>query len=323
MQALPEPLVRNCGQIMHRSSMQIAYAAALAASLLASLAWTQPLAAQPCDDLGDDCPVQLHSDTARGAALATGQRASAMSTSALAYNPAALVLGKLYHIEGSVDYLPAFNTVALGGAVVDSSTSRVGAGIAFRGFISGDTGIGGIDGRVALAFPFTDAISIGLGGRYINLDYDSEMSDGMDTSRELVEGFTMDASLRLVPAPGLSLAALAVNFIDLDSPYAPVLVGGAAAYTFAQIATVGLDLLFDLSSFSSAGVTLGGSGEVLIAQLVPVRLGYGVDLERDLHTLAGGIGYTDRRIGFDISFQQQVSGGDDTRVIGAFRYYVR
>ncbi|MET0385217.1 MAG: hypothetical protein ABW321_04625, partial [Polyangiales bacterium] len=85
-----------------------------------------------------------------------------MSSSALAYNPAALVVGRLYHVEGSVDYMPDLHTVALGGAVVDSSTGRMSAGLALRGFVGGEGSLGGIDGRIALAFPLSDAISLGV-----------------------------------------------------------------------------------------------------------------------------------------------------------------
>ncbi|HKU44450.1 MAG TPA: hypothetical protein VJR89_40095 [Polyangiales bacterium] len=255
-------------------------------------------------------------------ALGTGQRAAAMSTSALAYNPAALVLGKLYHIEGSVDYMAAYDTVALGAAIVDSSTSQVGAGIAFRGFLSGKNGIGGIDGRVALAFPFAQTLSLGVGLRYMNIDYDEGLSSGVTRERELVEGFTMDASIRIQPTPQFQLAALAVNFLDRKSPYAPVLLGGAAAFSIASIATIGADLLFDISSFDSTGVIFGGGLEVLAASVVPLRIGYSLDVMRELHTLSGGAGYTDRTVGFDLSIQQQLSEPKDTRVMGAFRYYV-
>jgi len=56
------------------------------------------------------------------------------------YSPGAVAVGNLYHIEGMIDYLGNFNTVALGGAVVDSSTSKLGAGLAIRGFLSGEGG---------------------------------------------------------------------------------------------------------------------------------------------------------------------------------------
>jgi hypothetical protein len=129
--------------------------ALLTAACLITLSNHARAADPPCKTTARTCPVPLHSDTARGIALGTGVRASAASTSALAYNPAALVLGRLYHIEGVVDYSSAWSGAALGAAVVDSATSRVGAGIAFRGFLSGDVGVSGIDGRAGLAFPFS------------------------------------------------------------------------------------------------------------------------------------------------------------------------
>jgi hypothetical protein len=295
------------------------------ASLLASACLfgsASALAEPPCSGIDHNCPLPLHSDTARGLALGTGVRASAVSTSALSYNPAALVLGKLYHIEGGVDYSSAYSGAALGAAVVDSATSQLGAGIAFRGFLAGDTGVNGIDGRAAIAFPFSEMISIGLGGRYLDLAYDTKDRSGRMTSTELVSGFTMDASLRVAPVPMLQLEALAANFINLDSPYTPVLLGGAAAFTAAQMVTIGLDTLVDVSSFDTAGVTIGGGVEVLLAEVAPIRLGYSFDTKRDLHTLSGGAGYTSRTVGVDFSIQQQLSRGADTRVMGVFRYYV-
>ena len=318
---------------MHRSNASIARAQrtqrvppflnVLACASVLALA-SSASAAPPCAEIDPaECGLQLHSDTARGIALGTGLRASAVSTSALAYNPAALVLGKLYHIEGSVDYMSSYSGVALGAGIVDSSTSRVGAGIAFRGFVSGDEGISGIDGRAGLAFPFADAVSIGIGGRYLSLDYDALDEDGEAIENEIVEGFTMDASVRIQPAPVVSLALVAANFINLDSAAAPVLLGGGAAFAIADVASVGADLLFDVSTFDSAALIFGAGVEFLVAQIAPIRLGYSFDAERELHTLSGGAGYTDRSVGFDLSIQQQLSLEKDTRVIGAFRYYVR
>lgn len=295
---------------------------ALAFTTLCAVIFSNHASADPPCVTSRTCPPPLHSDTARGIALGTGLRASAVSTSALAYNPAALVLGRLYHLEGVIDYSSAFSGVALGAAVVDSATSRVGAGIAFRGFLSGDVGVGGIDGRAALAFPFSDLVSVGLGGRYLSLEYDNVTDAGRATETKLVEGFTMDASLRIQPIAALSIEALAMNFIDLDSAYAPVLLGGSVAFNAASIATFGIDTLFDISTFDTADVNIGGGVEFLIANVAPIRLGYSYDTKRELHVLSGGAGYTDRAVGFDISIQQQLSNAKDTRVMAAIRYYV-
>ena len=61
----------------------------------------------------------------------------------------------------------------------------------------------------------------------------------------------MDASIRIQPAPVVSLQLLAANFINLESAAAPVMLGGGAAFAIAEIASVGADLLFDVSTFDA------------------------------------------------------------------------
>jgi opacity protein-like surface antigen len=265
--------------------------------------------------------MPINAETARGAALGTGERASAISSSALAYNPAGLVLGKLYHIEGLVDYMPDLKTVALGGSVVDSATSKVGAGIALRGFL-GSGGIGGIDGRLGLAFPLSDAVSIGVTGRYMSVSDDTPVADGVARSARLAKGFTMDAALRVAPIPEVQLNIASYNFINLESAYAPVLVGGGGSFALGEIALIGADLITDLTSWNKPDFTIGGGAEVFAARSVPIRAGYSYETKRDQHTLSFGLGYTDNSVGFDVSLRQQVGGGGDTRILGSFRFYV-
>ncbi len=296
---------------------------ALCAALLGLISLVNSAhATPPCAALGSKCPRALSAESARGLALGTGARASAISTSALDYNPAALVVGHLYHIEGSVDYMPEFHSVALGGQVVDSSTAKIGAGVGLRGFLSGNTGLGGIDGRLALAFPFSDAISLGVGGRYISVNQDVQLPNGNVKPNKLAQGFTMDASFRVQPSQMLMLSISSLNFINIDSAYVPILVDTSASVLLGQYAGIGVDFISDMTSFKKPAYTVGGGGELLVASSVPLRAGYAVDIERKLQMLTGGIGYTDRYVGFDISVQQQVKGGSETRILAAFRYYV-
>jgi len=280
----------------------------------------------PCEALAavsdEACPRPLHLESARGLALGTGARATAVSTSALAYNPAAIAVGRLYHVEGIVDYMADLKTVALGGSIVDSSTSRLAAGIAFRGFMSGEGGLGGVDGRLGLALPLTEAVSLGVSGRYINARRDGPRFDALPESVRSVKGFTMDASLRVVPVPMLMLYAGSYNLISLDSVYAPLLLGGGAGLAISDLFLVGADVLVDTTSYDSAAVTAGGGIEFFAAQVVPIRAGYSFDSKRSQHTLSLGLGYTDRAVGLDVSLRQDLGGAGDTRVMGAFRFFV-
>lgn len=310
-----------------RTSSYHAVLLALCATLFAAFIPNRAHANGPCDALGRNCPRSLQAESARGLALGTGMRASAMSTSALAYNPAALVLGRVYHIEGLVDYMADLKTVALGGAVVDSSTSRLAAGFALRGMLSGQGGMGGIDGRLGLAFPFSDAISIGLTGRYMAVNQDQvSPTDMMLHSVRLAKGFTLDSSLRIAPLPNVQLDVSAYNLLrlsgDLAAAYAPFILGGGLAIGIADIANIGADVLVDMTSYSSAATIFGGGVEVFAGAAIPLRFGYNYDVKRIQHTLSFGIGYTDRAVGFDLSLHQDIGGFGDTRVAGAFRIYV-
>jgi hypothetical protein len=255
--------------------------------------------------------------------LGTGARASSLSTSALAYNPAALVVGRLYHLEGVVDYMADMKTVALGGTIVDSSTSRLSAGLSFRGFLGGEGGIGGVDGRVGLAFPLSEGLSLGLSGRYINAERKGDAVAALPAALRSVEGFTLDASLRIVPVPMFMLYGGGYNLINLDSVYAPLTVGGGAGVTLGSVAVLGADVLVDMTSYDKAAVTFGGGLEFFAAQVVPIRAGYNYDVKRSQHTLTLGLGYTDRSVGLDVSLRQDLGGQGDTRVLGAFRFFIQ
>jgi hypothetical protein len=285
----------------------------LACGLLACCALSASSARAAECEVGKYCPQAMAAESARGLALGTGMRASAISTSALAYSPGALSLGNLYHIEGNVDYLSAIKTAALGGAVVDSSTSKVGAGVGLRGFLSGHDGYGGLDGRVGIAVSLTEAIALGVGARYISLT---------QFDHKLARGFTMDASLRVMPVSGVQIDLGALNFIDVHSPFVPVTLTGAVAVAIVPSLSVGADLLTDMSTYSKPEVITGGGLEYLIGNSVPLRAGYSADIARSVHAVGFGVGYTDQRVGLDLGFKQEIKGGHGTRVMGAVRYYV-
>jgi hypothetical protein len=262
-------------------------------------------------------------DTARGVALGTGARASAAATSAVAYNPANLALARLYHVESALAYDPRAGRFGLVAAIVDSTTSPVAAGLSFRGIVGGDTsGFSGYDGRLALGFALSDAVSLGVTGRYLSVDRVGQLPEG--THRRLARGFTFDAALRVTPWTGLHLAALATNVLDLESPIAPLQVGGGASYTFGGAVTIAADVLVDLSrGVEGAPLTVGGGVEWLTGGHVPLRVGYAWDQQRNLHVVSGGLGYVDQKVGLDLSLRQDVSGGRDTQLFASFRYFVR
>jgi len=275
----------------------------------------------PLGVAAQDPPLPEDMETARGVALGTGVRASATSTSAIAYNPAGLAGGRLYHLESGVMYEPAFGRFIAQAAVADSMTSKVAAGMSIRGIFGSDSAEHtGIDGRLVLALPLGEAISIGLGGRYLSVDGQGQTTDGV--ARPGATGFTMDASVRVSPVTGLVIAGYGYNLIDVGSPLAPLRAGGGISYTIANALTLGGDVLVDPSTFDRTRVVAGGGVEYLAAGMVPLRVGYSWDQGRRLHVVTGGLGYIERKVGVDISLRQQVSGGSDTTVMASLRYFV-
>ncbi|MET0391196.1 MAG: hypothetical protein ABW321_34810, partial [Polyangiales bacterium] len=161
--------------------------------------------------------------------------------------------------------------------------------------------------------------SLGVAGRYINVE-----RPGVSSEPKLREaqGFTLDASLRVAPVQAVQLYFGTYNMIDVDSVYAPFMLGGGGGVTLGDVAVIGVDLLADMTSYSSAAITVGGGLEVFAARTFPLRAGYSFDAKRSQHVISFGLGYGDNAVGLDISLRQDLGGQGDTRLLGSFRFYV-
>lgn len=275
-------------------------------------------------------------ESARGVALGTGSRASARSTQAQQDNPANLAWGGVAHVESLFSYQPQLKSYAVGAAVVDSMTSsHIAAGLSTR-FLFGENSAGahsGWEGRLSLGVPIGEMISIGLAGRYGNFTVSNPhvrpqrppAEDEEPDQTFKFKAFTLDAAVTLRLFQGFTLSAIGTNLIDHKTPLAPLMVGGAAAFTLGSI-SIGADLLTDLNlhdQFSGAKLLVGGGLEYLTQGLIPLRLGYAYDQGRHTHALTGGVGYLDQRFGLQISFRQLVTNPKDTTLFASVQYFVQ
>lgn len=265
-------------------------------------------------------------ETTRAMAMGLGARASAASTSALGTNPANLALGRLYHVETVVGYVPQHTNFTFGAGIVDGFSSPVALGVQYRYVLgNGQYGHSGMDGRVGLAYAFSEAFSIGVSGRYHSFQREGQQEG--DTRGPYAEGVNVDASLRLTPVPGLHIAAIGQNLIDYGTPYVARLVGGSISYTIENVLTLAVDGFADLSTFREVNgdmrpeLLLGGAAEVFTGE-VPIRAGYFYDSGRGIHYVSAGVGYVRPEFGIDLAWRQQVVGEDDTWVTLSFRYFV-
>ncbi|MGE0791501.1 MAG: hypothetical protein AB7S26_37850 [Sandaracinaceae bacterium] len=263
-------------------------------------------------------------ETARGMAMGLGARASATSTSGLAYNAAGLSIGQLYHIETSVAYEPQHSRFTTGGALIDSHSGPINMGVDFR-YVhgNGDNGHGGYDGRVAIGVPFGDSFAVGVTGRYMSFWREG----GDENASPYAEQVTIDGSIRVSPIQGLHIAALGYNLIPVGSPLVPIQVGGSISYTIDSTFTLAFDGLADLSTFSNDDGSLrpealiGGAAEYFTGE-IPIRAGYIYDSGRDLHYVTAGAGWMNDELGIDVAWRQQVTGPLDTWLLASFRYFI-
>ncbi|GAB4200050.1 MAG: hypothetical protein OHK0013_10760 [Sandaracinaceae bacterium] len=265
-------------------------------------------------------------ETTRAMAMGLGARASAASTSALSTNPANLALGRLYHIETVVGYNPQVANATFGASILDSFSSPVAMAMQYRYILgNGQYGHSGMDGRIGLAYAFSEAFSVGVAGRYTSFAREGQQEG--DTRGPYVEGVNVDASIRVTPLPGLHLAAIGQNLVDYGTPYVARLVGGSISYTFENVLTLAVDGFADLSTFRDAAnnirpeMLLGGAAEVFTGE-VPIRAGYFYDSGRGIHYVTAGVGYVRPEFAVDFAWRQQIVGDDDTWLTLSFRYFV-
>jgi hypothetical protein len=273
-------------------------------------------------------------ESARGVALGSGMRANAAASQAIADNPANLPQGGLAHLETFFGYQPTIKRMGVGGAVVDSMTSRLAAGLSARGLF-GDNDAGdnsGWEGRAALGLPIIDLLSVGIAGRYSNFTVSDPKArpehapqEGMPPDRTFkLKGFTMDAAATLHLLRGLSISGLGYNLIDTGSPLAPMMVGGGLAFTAGAI-SLGGDALVDLNKhklFSGPKLTVGGGLEYLAQSVAPLRVGYQYDNGRHQHAITAGVGYVDQRFGAQLSLRQVLGDAKETTLFSAVQYFI-
>lgn len=318
---------------MHRSkrgcSVQLAALVALGLAVgggmveVARAAAQELTSARPREVLSLATPFGDTMETARGMAMGLGARASATSTSGLAYNAAGLSIARLYHIETGVMYEPSAARFAVGGALIDSHSGPVNAGVHFR-YVhgNGQYGHGGYDGRIALGVPIGDAFALGLTGRYVSF-----WREGQEGADPYAEGITFDGSIRVTPIPGLHFAALGYNLLDIGSPLTPMQVGGSVSYTVDNVFTIAVDGLADLSTWKNDDGTIRpealiGVGAEYFTGEVPIRAGYAWDSGRDTHFLTAGVGWMNQQLGIDIALRQQVTAEYHTWLLASFRYFI-
>ncbi|APR83126.1 Hypothetical protein A7982_08475 [Minicystis rosea] len=278
-------------------------------------------------------------ESARSAAMGGALRATGYGTTGIFQNPATIAAQRLYHIEASAQVTPETNRQVYGGTVVDSVTSRLCGSFSFVGGFADPSGIDRsfLDMRLALAFPITDRILIGLGGRYLKLTQSglgpfgmSSVSGGLfdanstDTPRgrmPMVNAVTWDAGLVIKPTDSFYIAAVGQNLTYTKNGILPLTVGGGIGYG-SETFSIEADGIADIGSWDKPTARVGAGAEYVISGMVPVRAGYKFDQGGKLHTLSVGTGFIHPIFSVEATVKRTLSNPGATSMVFSIAYHL-
>lgn len=270
-------------------------------------------------------------ETAHHVATAGAQRALSTSIGALFVNPANIATERVYHLGGFAQIWPEAGRQSYGLAAADSVSSSshlAGAMGATYNFEDPD----GVDRqwtdvRLALAYPFSDKLFFGLGGRYMWLKQNgtgplgpSQASGGLHDAN-IVKTFSFDAGLTLKPTPELALALVGQNLSHPGTGFMPTTVGGAIGYGRDVFGIEG-DVVFDFDSWQKTRARAMLGAEALLADHYGLRGGYRYDQGAKSHSLGLGFAYIDPTFQLEIGARRSFVDHPATVVAIGFTYHL-
>lgn len=267
----------------------------------------------------------------RALAMGDAQQAWGGSTIAVFQNPANLPLYRVYHLEGLASFGPEARRQSYGGAVVDSSTSRLAGGFGGTWSQMDPDGIGRswTDLRLTLAYPFGDRVSLGVTGRYLRSSQrasagplGASLASGGTPGDPLFNAFTFDAGAAVQITETVRAGVSGRNLTATGTGLAPLVAAGGLGYSN-QTITVEGDALVDFTTFGSARARAMLGFEYLVADHFPIRAGYRYDDGTKTHGASLGFGYVERRFSFELSGRRDLVANHPATFISAgLRFFI-
>lgn len=267
----------------------------------------------------------------RAVAMAGAQQVWGGSTTAVFLNPANLALYRVYHLEGLAAFGPEARRQSYGGAVVDSSTSRLAGGFGGTWSRMDPDGIRRewTDLRLTLAYPLGDRFHVGATGRYLRANqgatrgpFGSSLASDGSSTEPIVNEFTFDAGAAIVVTEQLRVAVSGRNLTAPGIGLMPLGVAGGIGWSN-QTVTIEGDTLVDFTTFGSARMRLMAGGEVLLADRIPLRAGYRYDAGTKTHAVGFGAGYVDRRFSIEVGARRDVVANNPATMIAVgLRFFI-
>jgi opacity protein-like surface antigen len=270
-------------------------------------------------------------ETARIAGKNGANRALGNSVNALFDNPANMASARVYHAAALVQIWPEASRQSYGLAAVDSvgSSARVAGGLGATWTRQDPDGVDrtATDLRFALAFPFSDKLFAGAGGRFMwltengNGPLGQSYASGGLRNEQILKSFSVDLGLTLKPGGGLAVALVGNNLNGADNGYQPLTLGGGIGFARGNFA-IEADVVSDLVTWNENTLRAMLGAEVLFGDHVLARGGYRFDQGAESHSAALGLGYIDKVFGADIGLRRVLVGDAVTAVVLSFTYHV-
>ena len=311
---------------LSRASASIAFACASAC-----ISWSTGVRAEP-----SELPPEVgynygEIETGRITGKNGANRALGSSVSALFDNPANMAASRVYHASALMQLWPEASRQSYGLGAVDSigSSSRVAGGLGATWTRQDPDGVDrtATDLRFALAYPISDKLFAGAGGRFMWLSQNgagplgpSYASAGLDGDK-ILKSFSFDLGLTLKPGGGLSFALVGNNLNGSDSGFQPLTLGGAIGLSRGSFG-IEADLVSDFATYGDNQLRAMAGAELLLGDHVIVRGGYRFDQGVDSHSGSLGLGYIDKVFSADAGVRRVLSGDPVTAVVLSFTYHV-
>lgn len=278
-------------------------------------------------------------ETPRAAAMGGALRALGSGTTALWLNPADLVATRMYHIEAIAQIVPEARRQVYGGIVADSITGKLAGGISLVGGFIDPDGVDRsfIDARLALAYPISDKLFVGIGGRYARVTQSPEQAPfGVDDDKvagglidpeergsrfAFVNTFTFDAGLTLRATDNLYVAALGQSLSYPGHAILPTTLGGGIGWGSKDF-SIEADGVADFNSWESTSARFMLGAEFLAGDHFPLRGGYRYDQGAEVHSLSAGLGYIGTEFSAELSVRRTLSDPGATHIVIGLAYFL-
>jgi hypothetical protein len=266
----------------------------------------------------------------RSLALGGADTAMGTSTSAVLHNPANLPFSRVYHFEGLGTWNPEAGRQSYGGAIADSSTSRVTGGLAATYNIMDPDGAKRtwLDVRTAAAYPLGDKLAIGLAGRYLRLEsppgfgpFGASRISGGTPDAAALNAITFDAGITVAPITGLKVGVVGRNLTNPGVGYAPTLLSSGVGFNMG-IFSIEADFMLDFTTFNKVKTRSMLGVELFLADHFPIRGGYRYDDGMKVHSGSLGAGYVDKRFSIEASVRRDFAQNPSTMISVGLRYFL-